>query len=354
MSRVHLLALPNAPTTAAYSLDGFAMMTIRIADLLKRLGHHVTLYGSDENDAPCDEHVSCIGKAEADTLIGANPYQNAIMTAENPLWKIFNPKASAAIAERKQPHDLIFTIGGNSQRSITDAHPELMDVEYSIGYQGNYARYRVWESAAWQHLCYGAQSINQVRFYDAVIPGFLDETKMVPNYSPEPYVAYVGRIVPKKGIVIACAAAKAAGVPLKIVGHGDPKLITYGEYLGALPNNERDAVMAGASAVLCPTCYIEPFNYVGIEAQMVGTPVIATNQGGFVETIEQGWTGMRCDLLGEFVAAIRMAMGGQFHRPHVRERAERLYGMQTALKSYSTYLAKLETLWGEGWNTLDA
>jgi glycosyltransferase involved in cell wall biosynthesis len=327
-------------------------MTIRMADLLKRMGHYVILYGHEENTAPCDEHVVCITKAEADGIIGSFPYQNAVMTAQNPLWVIFNPRAAEEIGKRKQPHDCIFTLGGNAQRLITDAHPDLMDVEYSIGYEGNYARYRVWESAAWQHHCYGAQSIKTVRFYDAVIPGFLDEAKMTPNYSPEPYVAYVGRIVPKKGIKIACEAAKAAGVPLKIVGHGDPSLLTYGEFLGALDNAGRDEVMAKASAVLCPTCYIEPFNYVGIEAQMLGTPVISSNAGGFLETVEHGCSGLRCDLLGEFAKGIKAAVDGMFDRRYIRQRAEANYGIQPAIDAYGAYFAKLETIWDKGWNTL--
>ena len=350
--RIHLLALPNASTTKAFSLDGFSQMTIRIADLLKRLGHYVMLYGGEQNEAPCDEHIICISDAERLAYIPPTMYQNALMTHENPLWKLVNPRLIVEIGKRKQPRDLIFTIGGNSQKQVTDAHQDLMDVEYSIGYEGNYARYRVYESSAWQHHCYGMQSIKSVRFYDAVIPGFLDETKEKFVAKPQPYVAYVGRLVPRKGIKIACEAAKLAGVPLKIVGHGLTELVTYGEYLGALDNAGRDEVLMNASAVYCPTCYIEPFNYVGIEAQMHGTPVISTDQGGFVETVEHGVSGLRCSTLGEFVKATKAAVDGGFDRQEIRDRAVRLYGMETAKENYSAYLSRLDTIWDKGWNTL--
>lgn len=348
MARIHLLALPNAPTTAHYALDGFSQMTIRMAKVLDRLGHTVYLYGSEENEAPCTELIPVIRKTEQTQIIGpTHQYQNAVMTADNPLWKLANPRIIAEIGKRKQPRDMIFTIGGNAQSLVTQAHPDLMDVEYSIGYPGNYARYRVFESAIWQHYCYGAQSINTVRFYDAVIPGFFDETEFSEGEPDEPYVVYCGRLVPRKGISIACDAARLAGVPLKVIGHGDPALVTYGEYLGPLSTPDRNRVMAGASAVLCPTLYVEPFNCVAVEAQLCGTPAITTAQGGFLETVVSGETGYHCHLLKEFVEAIHNA--DLLHRGVIRERAIRLYGLKTAAQSYAAYIARLETLWGRGW-----
>lgn len=352
MSTIHLLALPNANTTAAYSLDGFSQMTIRMAKVLKALGRRVILYAGEENEAPCDELVSVISLAEQRAAIGPNQYQNAVMTAENPLWKLTSPRIADEIGKRKGPRDIIFSIGGSAQASVSNAHPDLMDVEYSIGYPGNCARYRVFESRAWQHYCYGAQSINTVRFYDAVIPGFFDESEFKVG-KPEPYVAYVGRLVPRKGISIACDAAKAAGVPLKVVGHGDPKLVTYGEYLGPLSTPDRNDVLSRASAVICPTMYIEPFNCVAVEAQMCGTPAIVTPQGGFLETVEDGETGWHCHLLGDFVNAITESFRGErVNRPYVRERAHRLYGLKAAEANYGAYLARLDTLWDKGWATL--
>lgn len=349
MARIHLLSLPNAFTTEAFCLDGFSQLTIRMATLLKRMGHHVTLYGGDQNEAPCDELVTVLTTAEHQS-VGVNwPYQNAVMTGENPLWKIANPRMIEEIGKRKQPRDMIFTVGGISQKAVYDAHPDLMDVEYSIGYPGNCCRYRVWESHAWKHICYGAQSIANVRFYDAVIPCFYDETTFPFYEKPEPYFVYTGRLIPKKGIKIACDAAKEAGVPLKVIGHGDKNLVTYGEFLGPLSNQERNEVVAHASGMFCPTIYLEPFNQVAVEAQMSGVPVICTDQGGFTETVQQGVTGQRCNLFREFVAAAERAATGGFDRRLIRNRAQRLYGMDAAEASYTEYLYRLNTIHGRGW-----
>lgn len=349
--RIHLLSLPNCQTTEAYDLDGFNCLTIRFAKLLKMLGHYVILYASEENDAPCDELVTVVTKAEQAKAFGdKGQYQHAIIEQTNPLWQLVNPRISAEIGKRKQPKDIVCSLGGGSQYPATLDHPELMVVEYSIGYVGNFSPYRVFESSAWQHHCYGFQKINEVRHFDAVIPVFFDIERF-PVRTPEPYVCYVGRFVPRKGIGVVCEAAKLAGVPLKLIGHGDPSLITYGENLGAVHTEERNEVMAKATALLCPTLYIEPFGCISPEAQLCGTPVISTDMGGFVETVEHGYTGFRCNLLGEFVDAIKQAP--KLDRAYIRERARSLYSVERAAVLYDAYFKRLQTLWDKGFNTVD-
>lgn len=354
--RVHLLSLPNVQTTAAYDLDGFNTVTIRFAKLLKGLGHYVCLYASEENEAPCDELVTCITKAEQKQWGGPAPYQHANIAPQNPLWRLASPRMIAAIQQRKQPQDIICTIGGGSQADVTQAHPDLFAVEYCIGYEGCYAPYRVFQSQAWRHMCYGAQGMKLGgRFFDEVIPAFYETEKFPFTTTPDNYVLYVGRIIPYKGIQIACQAAQLAGVPLKVIGHGDlaqiPKLVTYGEYLGALNEASRNQVMAHAKALICPTIYVEPMGMIAVEAQLAGTPVISTDHGGFTESVEHGYTGYRCNLLGEFVSAIGKVES--LDREKIRDRAHALYSMETGARLYDNYFRRLLTLWDKGWNTED-
>jgi glycosyltransferase involved in cell wall biosynthesis len=261
----------------------------------------------------------------------------------------------AAIQQRKQPRDIICTIGGASQADVTNAHPDLMAVEYCIGYEGCYANYRVFQSHAWRHFIYGMQGLKLGgRFFDEVIPGFF-ETEKFPSVTPEDYVLYVGRIIPYKGVKIACEAARLAGVKLKLIGHGDPatipQIITYGEYLGAVNEATRNEVMSKARALICPTVYVEPFGMISAEAQLNGTPVIATDYGGFTESVEHGFSGFRCNLLGEFVSAI--AKIDTLNREDIRKRAQALYSMETGSALYANYFRRLNTLWDQGWNTED-
>lgn len=352
--RFHLLALPNVQTTKEYDLCGFCMATIRFAQLLNKLGHEVILYASEQNEAPCDELVTVITKEEIESLFSLTDakYQYAYIEPWNPLWQLANARIIKEIRKRKQPRDIILTIGGGSQEVVAKAHPDLFTVEYSIGYRGSFSKFRVFESHVWRHWTYAAQQIEDGRFYDEVIPCSFDPSEFRFESKKEPFVLYVGRLIHRKGIQIACQAAEAAGVPLMLIGHGDPSLITYGKYLGALSNAERNEWMSRAQAVICPTTYIEPFCCVAAEAQLCGTPVISTDFGGFVETVEQGKTGFRCTYLGEFVKAI--ADCEHLDHSYIRERAINNYSIDAVAVKYDRYFKRLEMLWDEGWNTVEA
>jgi glycosyltransferase involved in cell wall biosynthesis len=357
---MHLLGLPNAPVNPDYSLDGFAVAGHRFARMLKHMGHHVTLYGAEHSNAPCDEFVQIISERERKALLEAAPagncqYQHVVMDESRPLWQLSNARAAAEVALRKRKGDMLLTIGGASQKLVFDFNPDLLDVEYSIGYEGNFCKHRVFESFSHMHASYGKQWISDGRFYDTVIPLFFDPDQFQFSDLPGDYVLFVGRIIEKKGIAVACQAATAAGVKLKIIGHGEgdlKKLITGDhEFLGAVDWQTRNEVMRHARAVLCPTLYVEPFNCVAVEAQMCGTPAISTNWGGFTETIEPGKTGFRCSYLGEFVRAIRDVE--KLDRGYIAERARRRYSMWNLCADYQRYFDRLMTRWGAGWNSLD-
>lgn len=339
-------------------------MTIKFAKLLIELGHHVTLYGSEENEAPCDELVTAIKKEEQEMLLSTTrnpngeieptPYQYAYIEEWSPLFQLANARIIKEIGKRKEPRDFICSIGGWSQHSVADAHPDLQFVEYSVGYSGSFSPFRVFESYAWMHHTYGAHKIPDGRFFDTVIPCFYEPDdfpfQVDKSANPNPFVLYVGRLIPRKGLEIACRAAHDAGIPLKVIGHGDRSLITHGaEYLGALSESERNSWMSLASAILCPTVYVEPFNQVAIEAQLCGTPVISTDFGGFTETVVHEETGFRCSYLGEFVDAIKKAPG--LPRAEIRNRAVKKYSLHSVKRDYQRYFDRLSLLWKKGWET---
>lgn len=348
--RFHLLALPNSQTTKAYSLDGFAQCTIRFTKLLKSLGHTVFLYASEENEAPCDELITVISKEEQTILLDGIEYQHAMIDERWPMWQLGNKRAIKAIGKRKEDKDFLCLIGGASQKPVADAHPDLPCIEYSIGYTGSFSPYRVFESTAWRHCTYGFQNHEDGRFFDEVIPCFFEPEEFPFSAESEDYFLYCGRFINRKGVQIACDAAKAANVELKLIGHGSEMTPNYGENLGAISMPERNRIMSKAKAVFCPTRYIEPFCCVGVEAQLCGTPVISTDFGGFTETVEQGKTGFRCSYLGEFVDAIRNI--GQIDRNYVRARAVEKYSIENVAPQYQRYFNRVSLLWGKGWDTV--
>lgn len=350
--RVHLLAVPNCPTAPeSYPLDGFCFRTWAFAKLLKHLGHEVFFYGVEGSDVQSDLNVWAVSHDEWRGFIGTTPYQEVPFEPGSPLFLTFNTRAAGHIRGIKQPGDIIATIAGSSQMFVSEHHPELRFLEYSIGYNGVCAPYRVYESHAWRHVVHGFTGVEGWRAFDAVIPPWWDADTFPVSDESEDYVVFCGRVRDGKGIQMACRAAEAAGIDLVVIGHGQPELVTYGEYVGAVPNDRRNALIAKARAVLMPTAYIEPFGNVSAEAQLCGTPVLGPPCGAFTETIAHGESGYHCATVGEYVQAIDLAR--TLDRRAIRHRAVRLYGTEAAARAYTAYFRRLDLAHAPGVYSLD-
>lgn len=126
------------------------------------------------------------------------------------------------------------------------------------------------------------------------------------RFEPRPgdYLAFLGRFSPEKGPQHAIEIARRAGLPLRIGAKVDatdrewfeceiaPELALPGiEYLGEVGGEAKQALLAGARALLFPIEWPEPFGLVMIEALACGTPVIAYPAGSVPEILEDGRTG---------------------------------------------------------------
>ena len=252
---------------------------------------------------------------------------------------------------RAQPHDFVCLIGGWSHKSISDALPHLMAIEFGIGYPGTFAKYRVFKSYAWMHAVYGAQQAKgglvaaDGVWYEAVIPGYFERERFPFVQQKQDYCCFVGRLIERKGVQIAVDVCKALGKRLLIAGQGTSP--DYGEYLGLIGPVERGELMANAQACFAPTIYVEPFGNVAIEAMSCGTPVITTDWGAFTETVVHGKTGFRCRTFQEFIDAVEAAPTLDPHA--IREHALSNYSLEATAHKYDEYFRRLQTLWGDGW-----
>lgn len=353
--RIHVVGLPHTSVTAAFVACAFTERTRKFCDMMTGRGHEVFLYAGPESEAKVVEHIPCMSEDERRQVVGDKHFIHASFDYSLAHWQIFNARAVAAIRKRAGPRDFICLIGGLAHKQIADAFPNMMIVEFSIGYGGNFAPYRIWESYAWMHTCYGAQRVDRNpnaidgRWFDAVIPGSFDPGDFPLQGIKDDYYLFIGRLTERKGYKIAVDVCRRMGKRLILAGQGDKP--DYGEFVGVVGAEQRGKLMAGARAVFVPTVYVEPFGNVAVEAQLCGTPVISTDWGAMVETVADGETGFRCRTLADFMDAVRdIEDGGSLLDPvSIRARAVRLYSTEVIAAKYDRHFRRLETLWGGGW-----
>lgn len=362
--RIHLVGPFNTPTTLADEGIGnaFASKVVRMAKILKKLGHHVIFYGVEGSDVVCDEFVQVstkdilektYGKWEKEKVYGCKYGDLAHNT--------FNENAIREINKRKFPGDFLLCCLGNFQKPIADAVNIACTVEIGIGYTGSFARFRIFESRFQMNYTYGSEKQGDIDFYDTVIPGYFEEEDFEYSDKKDDYFLYLGRIISRKGIFIAQQVCEKLGVKLIAAGFGYDKdtnkidaesfekfiKLPNVEYVGFAGVEKRKKLMSKAKAVLMPTTYLEPFGYVAIEAMMSGTPVITTDGGAFPETIQHGVTGYRCRTFEEFLWAAKNI--DKIKPEDCRKWAMNNYSMEKATKMYEEYLNMVVNIHGKGW-----
>lgn len=300
-------------------------------------GHEVFIYGTTARDHK-GEHVHC--------------YPNKPPPAFTPEeWHPYNQVVIEKIRERAEPEDFVCLIGGLAQAEVCTELPYL-SCEFGIGYGGSIPYHpRVFESYAWMHATYGMEAGNDRangNFYDAVIPGYFDPVEFPIVSKKEDYILFVGRLIERKGVEIACEIAKQLNKTLLIAGEGDfqPE---GGTYLGKVGPEERASLMSKASALIAPTTYLEPFGFVAIEAMLCGTPVITTDWGAFTETVPHALAGYRCRTLGEFCWAVENV--GDLDPEIIASYARNNYSYKKIAPRYEAYFNQLNTLREQGWYT---
>lgn len=148
------------------------------------------------------------------------------------------------------------------------------------------------------------------------------------RFDPEPgrYLAFLGRISPEKRVDRGIEIAKACGARIRIAAKVDAADREYFErdirpmldhplveFIGEIGEQEKSAFLGGASALLFPIDWPEPFGLVMIEAMACGVPVVAFRGGSVVEVIDHGVSGFVVNSMAEAVeatkAATRLARG---------------------------------------------
>jgi glycosyltransferase involved in cell wall biosynthesis len=150
------------------------------------------------------------------------------------------------------------------------------------------------------------------------------------------YALFLGRMHPDKGVDRAIAAARAAGIPLRIAAKMSerhereyfdavvaPQLGSQIEFVGEVSGAEKFQLLGAATCLLNPIRWAEPFGMVMIESLACGTPVVTTSAGSAPELVVDGETGYVCRDAGALVGALRRV--GALDRGRCRQDAERRF-----------------------------
>ena len=156
------------------------------------------------------------------------------------------------------------------------------------------------------------------------------------HFEPEPrgYLAFLGRISPEKRVDRAVEIARRTGMTLRVAAKVDDADRRYFEteiaplfelpfvnYIGEISETEKQEFLGGATALLFPIDWREPFGLVMIEAMACGTPVVALRRGSVPEVVADGITGVVCDSVDQLPAAVHDArhIDPLTCREHVRD-----------------------------------
>lgn len=366
--KFHVIGLPHTKTTKEFNACAYTMKIYNFCKMMLSLGHEVIHYGAEGSSPPCTENVVIITDKQQNDLFGKIDPKKILYSVDynnqKPHWQLLNNNAIKEINKRKTPKDFICLICGHATAPISNAIPDLMSVEYGIGYTGTYAKYKVFESYNHMSRCAGSTPDPDGNNYHVVIPNYYDIDDFPYQEEREDYYLFVGRMIKRKGLAIAVETCKQLGKKLVVAGQGavkwgkgyletpEEKFYYSGiEYIGSINIEQRAKIMGKSQALFVPTQYFGPLEGVNCEQQLLGNPVICSDWGCFCETVQNGKTGYRCRTLDHYIYATNNV--AQLDRQYIRERAIDLWSLDRVKLMYQEYFSMLWNLWESGWYTLN-
>lgn len=298
--RIAVISPPWAPVPPQL-YGGIELVVDRLSVGFQDAGHEVMLFAT--GDSTCDVPMQWVLEHSEGMRIGmAVPEQRHVMHAYEAVqdWgadvvhdhTIIGPFHAA---DRYPELPVATTIHGPFNEELTDLYERLNRDGKPI--------------IAISHA--QAKSAPTVRCAKVIHHGINAEDFPIGNggggFGHNEYCLFLGRMSPDKGPHRAIAAAKQAGIPLLMAAkmreawehqffdeNVRPHLSDSIQYLGEVPHETKLELLAGATALLNPIRWNEPFGLVMIEALATGTPVLAFAEGAAPEIVQDGITGFLC------------------------------------------------------------
>lgn len=356
---LHVVGLPHTIVDQRFSHCAFTGKILRFATMMQTHGWHVVEYSNGASTSEAAEKVQVLSEdlfMKLSKRAGENEDYGADLNNKT-LVDIFTRQVCQHLKAHVADGDIVCHVFGPSPLIVEAAH-KCFHVESGVGYTCTDLAlpYRVYESSAWMHWHLGRRSLEWGKNYEFVAPNYYDladwPVVSVPTPPEGPYVIFFGRITESKGMrIIVAVAQHMPETTFLLVGHGDPTPWTsLAKNIRARPavmGLDRGPLLGNASALIAPSCFIEPFCGSAVEAQLCGTPVVTSAFGAFWETVEDGVSGYRCNSLADYVGALRRAP--KLNRGAVAERARRLYSLEAVGAQYDRIFRNIADQGGSGW-----
>jgi glycosyltransferase involved in cell wall biosynthesis len=327
---------------------GLEMHTHMLARSLRRRGHEVTLFASTRSDpdlgveAICDEtSLLGVGTEEANDVAFFQEHHAYLRLMTELRTRAFD------VIHNNSLHYLPVSMADTVPTPmLTTLHtPPFCWLESGVRLSNARIRYAAVSEATaamWRHATR----------VDRVIANGIDLAQFPVSLksAAEAYLVWYGRIVPEKGLDLAIAAARLAGLPLRFAGPiSDPGYFERAIrpllgpdvlHVGHLDHHDLALLVGGAKAALCTPRWEEPYGLVVAEALACGTPVAAFRRGGVPAILDAS-----CGVLAEpdDVAALAAAVSRAIHldRDACRARAERCCDAEAMVGAYEAIYAEL-------------
>jgi glycosyltransferase involved in cell wall biosynthesis len=343
--RIAMLAPPWIPVPPP-AYGGIEAVVALLCDELTARGHHITLFAAPESRSEAKVR-EVLDEAHPDT-IGSSLHESDHVGCA---WDEID-RAS----ERGRPFDIVHDHCGFTALAMAArvSPPVVHTVHgpFTADTASFYERHA--------HKCH-LVAISETQRASAP-PGVRAEA-VVPNpiviedwplrTEKDDYLLWIGRMDPVKGADRAIAAARRAGRRLVLAGpvqtgqedyfhgieeHLDGEEVTF---VGEVGGRRRKELFAGASALLMPIRWVEPFGMVMIEALACGTPVLAFPEGAATEIVIDGENGFLVSDEREMSDAIGRLPA--IDPEHCRDSVATRYGVGTVAQRYeAVYRSALE------------
>ncbi len=302
------------------SIGGVEIFSARLLPALARNGHEITVVAGHHRRGLPDE-------AEVDGVTIRRFWFHTSL-ADNDVDRIADGLRQVSALKRTLAPDLVHlnTLGPSVLFHLQSARswpaPVLLTMHSPVRQDAvppDTLSGRALRSANWVNCNSRAVHADLCRYLPEMSPRCsvvyygMDPPRLRPTKrrSDPPHIVGYGRLVPDKGFDVAVRAfatviRRRPDARLVLAGDGAarPDLERLVERLGLARSVTFSGIVApedvpplldGASLVVVPSRWDEPFGLVALEAALMARPVVATRAGGLVEVVTHGETGVIVD-----------------------------------------------------------